>query len=80
MLEKANNPHETLERQKKRNEQLTHDIMQVEQQIAEAKKENEVIVEEKEKYEQKCAMIEQSLLWKGTKPIRKLRAWLKRSQ
>ncbi|QDI91613.1 hypothetical protein EPH95_10910 [Salicibibacter halophilus] len=75
---KDDNTRESLALQQKRNEQLVHDIMHVEQQIAETKKENEEIMEEKEHYERKCAEIERSLLWKGSKPIRKLRARQKR--
>ncbi|QQK74186.1 hypothetical protein HUG15_00175 [Salicibibacter cibarius] len=79
-MEKDNNTYESLALQQKRNEQLVHDIMHVEQQIAEAKKENEEVAEEKEHYERKCAEIERSLLWKGSKPIRKLKAWRKRTK
>ena len=79
-MEKDDNTRESLALQQKRNEQLVHDIMHVEQQIAEIKKANEEIMEEKEHYERKCAEIERSLLWKGSKPIRKLRAWRKRSK
>ncbi|SDJ27246.1 hypothetical protein [Natribacillus halophilus] len=68
---------EELTLQQERNEQLIHDIMDIDRQIAKAKQENAEIVQEKEDYEQKCATIERSFLWKCSKPVRKLRAWRK---
>lgn len=76
-MKKPKTVYDELKIQQMRNKQLIDDIIKVEAEIAELKKVKHKIIQEKNMFESQCQAIQQSYVWKCSKPIRKLRAVLR---